>query len=534
MKSSRALRALLELVTVEATPGALLLALIVSSALGLGALALAVRIGVVALAVLLPWLPIIARKLRSDWATYSWLAFFELLVILQIGHFAEHVSQVIELHWLEWSPVLAHGIFGDLDIEPVHWWWNTSILFSATLLLLKFRRNRWLWASWIFSIWHELEHLYIYFWWFLPQGVSGHPGILGAGGLLDQANIFLPYLTTLSRADLHFWYNLFEIGLFVIAFGVQALGLVRVRPSIARGKLFSPRRALVFAASGQIAIITFLALARYSPPTLNVPQNYSTIQSAVDAAPDWAIIRIAPGDYREALSIRKPLTLVGGGRAETRLWQEDDKVPALAISSTHDVTIKNLAVNGGLYGIVLDESRAVRISNSAILSSWFVGIRVSRSAALIEQNEIVATRSPYGMGIELANCVQSAPTVIRNNIVRRHPHEGIVTHNSNALIERNTVEENGQRGIAVTEMSMATVRANQISSNRDAGIYVVDHSMAELDGNQVRDSRPGARGTADGIRGDYYAEIMLRANVIQAEPGREIVLVNGASLEPWR
>jgi hypothetical protein len=80
---------------------------------------------------------------------------------------------------------------------------------------------------------------------------------------------------------------------------------------------------------------------------------------------------------------------------------------------------------------------------------------------------------------------------------------------------------------------MATVRGNQLRSNADAGIYVVDYSMAELQDNHVLEPRPGPLGNADGIRGDYNAELMLRSNVVEAQNGREVVLVNGAEIEPW-
>jgi nitrous oxidase accessory protein NosD len=517
-------QAVIALFTVDATPRALIVSLICSTVLGFAALALGGRSVVVEAALLLPWALIVARKLRADGQEYGWLAVFELLVILQIGHFAEHVSQVIELHGLAWPPILAKGIVGELDIEPVHFWWNTIILFAATLLLMRYRQNRWLWGSWLFSI-------YIYFFWYLAQGVSGHPGILGAGGLVDAANISIPVLTSLGRADLHFWYNLFEIGLFVMAFMVQVAAL-QPRPATAPAPRLSWQRRLVLAGFGQVALLTLIGLVRFSPATLRVPQNYATIQNAIDAAPEWAIVRLAPGEYHESLRITKPLALVGSGSGATRIWQADDNVPTIAVLNTHDVRIQNLTVEGGLYAILVDKSHRVQISNNAVLNAWFVGIRVSQGDATIESNQVIGTRSPYGMGIEVANTMFSPATMIDRNTVRDHAHEGIVTHNSNAMIEQNIVEQNGLRGIAITEMSMAKVRWNQIAGNADAGIFVVDHSMADLEGNHVRSVLPGPLGTAYGIKGNYYAEITLGSNTIDLDPAHRVVLMYDATIEP--
>jgi parallel beta-helix repeat protein len=533
LKNSHFTSVLDEFAGLEVSPLALIATIVVSTVLGMSALAVSARMVVVAAAVVAPWAPVLLVKLRSDWKTYSWLAFFEFVVIFQIAHFSEHVSQMIELHFLSWAPVLARGIISQLDVEPVHFWWNLSILFSATLLLLRHKRNCWLWASLLFSIWHQVEHTYIYFWWFLPKGISNHPGILGAGGLVDEAGIMIPYLTTMGRADLHFWYNLFEIGLFVVAFVWQASHVIRPRLRVQLATGWNRRRAFALVAAGQIAIVTLIGLVHYSPATLNVPQSYATIQSAINAAPDLAIIRLAPGVYHEALQINKPLTLAGSGRGTTIIQLDDDNTPTLTVHKTHDVIIKNLTVEGGLYGILVDSSRAIQITSSAVLNSSFVGIRVSSSTVDVEYSEIAHVRSPYGMGIELANTAFSGDSMLRNNTVHDIPHAGIDLHNSNAMIERNTADHNGLCGIAIYEMSMAMVNSNRLTGNRECGIQVADYSTAELGNNQVLDTRPGPSGNAVGIKAEYNAEIMLRSNTIDAPPGHDVVLQSDASIEPW-
>jgi Right handed beta helix region len=524
-----------EFAALEVSPRALAATILLSTSLGLAALALGTWMVVIAAAVTLPWAPILFIKLRSDWKTYSWLAFFELVVILQIAHFAEHVSQMIELHFLSWAPILARGIISQLDVEPVHFWWNLIILFFATLLLLlRYRRNRWLWASWWFSIIHQIEHTYVYFWWFLPKGISNHPGILGSGGIVDEAGISIPYLTTMGRADLHFWYNFFEIGLFVVAFVWQASRIYRPRSRVQISWRLNRRNAFALLAASQIAIVTLIGLVHYSPATLSVPQNYATIQAAIDAAPEWAIIRVAPGVYREALQIDKPLDLVGSGAGATVIQIDDDNTSAITVEKTHDVIIKNLTVQGGLYGILIDFSRSVQITSSAALNSSRAGIRALSSSIDVEYSEIAHVRSPYGMGIELANTVNSGDSMLVRNTIHDIPLAGIDMHNSDAMIERNSAEHNGVCGITIAEMSMAMVNSNFISGNGECGIHVVDQSMAEMENNQVLDTKPGPSGAADGIKAEYKAEIMLRSNTIDAPPGHDIVLQSDATIEPWQ
>lgn len=130
-------------------------------------------------------------------------ALFVAIVISQIFHLGEHVSQMIEIHVLGLSGANARGIIGALDIEWVHFIWNTWIIVGVIALLIAFPGNRWLWVAAILSCWHEIEHLVIMLT-FLRTGLAGSPGLLSQGGMIAGG---LP----LARPDLHFLYNLVEV-----------------------------------------------------------------------------------------------------------------------------------------------------------------------------------------------------------------------------------------------------------------------------------------------------------------------------------
>jgi hypothetical protein len=493
-------------------------ALALSCALGLTAIALGWPLTFIAVLSVLPWNAILARKVRGDGTRYGVLAIFELLVVLQLAHFAEHVAQMAELHLLDWPAGRATGIVGALDGESVHWWWNTLVLATSTALLLHFRRNTWLRVSWIFALWHEIEHLYLYGYWYLLHGVAGHAGILGADGLLDQAGIAVPLLTDLSRADLHFWYNFFEISLIAIAFFAQARRLYGVPDQAPANR----SRALAGLGLVQVPLVLFCALIFSSPVSVRVPEQYATIQQAIDAAPAGAIIRVAPGTYVETLTIDKPLSLIGDAGGATRIGG-DHTVTVIHVTCTHDVTLKQLSVVGGEYGILVDESEAVNITDNHVLFAWFAGIRLSRASAQITGNEVRATMGPYGMGIELANTVSRPPVLVRANTISASTHEGIVMHNAHAVIEKNEVQGNGLRGIAIIEMSMASVWGNTLTGNADAGIYAEDMSMVDIYANRIAGMRAGPEGDANGIRAVYHAEVTLDRNQIDGEPTQAVV-----------
>jgi hypothetical protein len=155
----------------------------------------------VVLGALCPWLPLLFVEIAWTYRHYQWLALLYLLVLTQGGHVIEHLAQMVQIHVLHLGRGHTHGIFGALDIEWVHFIWNTWILVAIVLLVRRFRRNPWLWASLAIAGWHEAEHAVILAK-YLATGQQGTPGLLATGGAIGGG--------VLPRPDLHFLYNLIE------------------------------------------------------------------------------------------------------------------------------------------------------------------------------------------------------------------------------------------------------------------------------------------------------------------------------------
>jgi hypothetical protein len=167
----------------------------------------------VAILVILAWVPLFFLKTAAIQRQYGWLAFFFILVVTQGAHLLEHVAQMVQIHLLGLSGLQARGIFGMLDIEWVHFIWNSWVLLCAVLLVLLFPKNPWLWVLLVISVWHEMEHVYIMSV-YLHTGHIGAPGLLAPGGAIGGG---LP----LSRPDLHFFYNLLEELVLIMAYLYQ-------------------------------------------------------------------------------------------------------------------------------------------------------------------------------------------------------------------------------------------------------------------------------------------------------------------------
>lgn len=254
-----------------------------------------------------------------------------------------------------------------------------------------------------------------------------------------------------------------------------------------------------------------------SGATIHVPGDYPTIAQALAEAPPHAVVKIAPGDYRESLVIERPVILRGEPAGGATVWAMADAA-GIEIVGTHDVLIAGLNIVGGKYGIFVTHSQDVTVENNIVSRSRLVGIRVRLAAANILNNLVEQTDQPYGQGIHITNTTQWPASRVVGNTVLGHAKSGIITNMALGVrIEGNTVTGNHQHGIAITEMSHAVVVANQVDRNEANGIYIDDMSVAQVCNNVVTNTVSAEqRGLhyGNGILVDFHSRAELINNTI--------------------
>jgi hypothetical protein len=132
-------------------------------------------------AALAPWLPILLLELIWTYRHYRWLALFCLLILTQSLYLLDQVARMIQVHILNVDPAAAAAIFGALGVERVHVVWTVWAVLGLLLLVSRFPRNWWLWATLLIAAWDVLNH----------------------------------------TADVQFFNSVLEIGLLNLAFAVQ-------------------------------------------------------------------------------------------------------------------------------------------------------------------------------------------------------------------------------------------------------------------------------------------------------------------------
>jgi hypothetical protein len=166
--------------------------------------------GTTATVALLPMYVAVTRQVVAIQRVHGfWLSLFAVVALPQLGHFGEHIGQMAQIHVQDVKPPMAHGAVGTLDVEWVHFIWNSWVLLGVAMLLFHFRKNPWLWACLAIAAWHAAEHVAIMtvYW---DTGKAGDPGLLSKGGSIGGG-------VNLIRPDLHFIYNLLMTAPLMIA-----------------------------------------------------------------------------------------------------------------------------------------------------------------------------------------------------------------------------------------------------------------------------------------------------------------------------
>jgi CRP-like cAMP-binding protein len=153
----------------------------------------------------------------------------------------------------------AHGVFGELDRELVHFVWDGVILLACALLWLKYPLNPWTFWAFFASFIHQVEHIYLFYTSLAPD-VTGYPnvgnffgitvmkvdaGFLGRNGVLGSwvgLESFLNAVMLPNRINLHFIYNTLVFLPMVLAFRYQLRQiydewLAKALPNLSREQL---------------------------------------------------------------------------------------------------------------------------------------------------------------------------------------------------------------------------------------------------------------------------------------------------------
>lgn len=186
--------------------------------------------------VLVVLLPAGVLKWRDDRRLFGATAMVLSIVLTTQGlHTIEHLVQWTQYHLLLWTMRQSSGLLSPANAEWVHFVWNWLVLIAVIILIAGGMRNKWAWLLLAVTFFHTVEHSYTFLRYqlvlreltamdVLNVTAQGLPGIVGRDGWLARSEwtrgtflCSIPGLTTAIRLDVHFWWNIIEMSLLIIA-----------------------------------------------------------------------------------------------------------------------------------------------------------------------------------------------------------------------------------------------------------------------------------------------------------------------------
>lgn len=192
-----------------------------------------------------------------------------------------------------------------------------------------------------------------------------------------------------------------------------------------------------------------LQLVRGKSATIIVPDDYPTIQEAINAARPGDTIFVRSGNYYESVFVNKSVSLVGEDRRTTII--DAEQIWTTVIVRANEVSIANFTIrNSGPPAficwafpcILLYSVQGCNISNNEVIANW---LWVSRDGIILEES---SNNSIYG-----------------NNIVENRLGIHIVKNSDNNHICGNNVTHNGY-GIFMSSSRNNLLKENRFVLNR--------------------------------------------------------------------
>lgn len=196
----------------------------------------------------------------------------------------------------------------------------------------------------------------------------------------------------------------------------------------------------------RIALVNSVSLR-----TVRVPEDYNSIQKAINYASDGDVVFVSAGVYKESIFLNKSIILLGENRDYTIIDAENSS-DVITVMSSNCVICGFTIRNGGLsrpanYGIKLCNVDNVSIINNTITGN-FVGIK---------------------LGDKRRGC---STNIIANNIISGNRYGIFLDHSSGNIIYGNYIAKNFWNGIELAWSDSNKIYNNTICCNMAYGLEI--------------------------------------------------------------
>ncbi len=209
---------------------------------------------------------------------------------------------------------------------------------------------------------------------------------------------------------------------------------------------------------------------------LVVPDEFKTIQKAVNAARKGATVLIKPGTYFEAVNVKTPgITIKGVDRYRTILNGRDELGTGILVDGANNVTVTNLTVRNYLgNGVFFFNMKGYKASRIDSIKNRTYGIY-----AFDAYNGVFKNSFAWGSGdggFYIGQCLPCSATI--ENVVAKYNYLGYSGTNATGVVIRDSLWTYNAVGIAPN-----TLPTEDLGPNRGTFVYnnrVINNNYATI------------------------------------------------------
>ena len=270
-----------------------------------------------------------------------------------------------------------------------------------------------------------------------------------------------------------------------------------------------------------LAVLSCLGLCGHAVAVdRNVPDDYPTIQAAVDAALPGDTVRIAAGDYNEqvVLAYKTDITLAGQpGAAGTVIHATPGMAQSLrpySGSTTYPVVGAYRATGLVLSGLTIDGNHLAALYNP----SGSIGIYLLGSSGQVTNCTVIGSRNStldteiVGWGLLVLNLLQSGTPAVNVGVFN-----STFADNQVSLLLRGDPANNPQLLRATVTIKGNTIMGFGPAPHANLGIWLVNGVTGEIIGNTISRHYGATNWFASGIAA-YDSSAITRSRFVPLFP----------------
>jgi parallel beta-helix repeat protein len=219
----------------------------------------------------------------------------------------------------------------------------------------------------------------------------------------------------------------------------------------------------------------------------NPPEDFTSIQDAINASSDGDTIYVYNGTYYENVIVNKTLTLMGEDKNTTIVdggWSDDPMYVSSDWVNISGFTVTHSGVNWYDAGIDLDSVEDCRIADNIAIENAR-GFRQYYSNRSNLSGNIAVDNWDYGFFITYSN----NNSIMGNNVSNSDSGIYLISSNDNT-VSRNIGWDNGN-GIRISFSRNITIELNSIYYSWDRGIYLYYSNENRVTDNTISSSFDG-------------------------------------------